>query len=383
MKDYYEILDVPLTATREQIKSQYKQLVRIYHPDRFRDASEKVQAEEKLKQINIAFQVLSGKSIQAAGHDASLPLPVVYPPVLDFGPVMPNTKSTLSLQLNNLGGPVNHIALRFNGDSRLFQISKGKRVYGDRAFPLNYAVSANTYHLAPETTHAGWLEIDLDGVTTQVELALRINTPPAPQLTGNRGLARWQRWVVIVLVVWFFGLLGAAIPVLNPEFAAWLMPTIRLNRALDWRETSDESAGDATVEAAEALAGVSNGVGEQSGLAVILVPTFTPLPAAVRATDTPIPLATIAEVRNIATASPTLPATAVIDLARTVMIRPNLTINARHAPQETASIVAVLVGDTTWPILQSSPDGQWVQLLLPDGLRAWVPSAAVSETAPQ
>ena len=58
MKDYYDILDVPVTATRDEIKAQYKQLVRVYHPDRFRDASDKAYAEEKLKQINIAFQVL-------------------------------------------------------------------------------------------------------------------------------------------------------------------------------------------------------------------------------------------------------------------------------------------------------------------------------------
>ena len=34
MKDYYDVLDVPITATRDQIKAQYKQLVRVYHPER-------------------------------------------------------------------------------------------------------------------------------------------------------------------------------------------------------------------------------------------------------------------------------------------------------------------------------------------------------------
>ncbi len=53
MKDYYEILDIPMTATREEIKAQYKQLVRVYHPDRFRDATDKAYAEEKLKQMGL------------------------------------------------------------------------------------------------------------------------------------------------------------------------------------------------------------------------------------------------------------------------------------------------------------------------------------------
>jgi DnaJ-class molecular chaperone len=88
MKDYYEILDVPLTATREEIKAQYKQLVRVYHPDRFRDATDKAYAEEKLKQINIAFQVLCGTPMQPLyDNGAGAPQPVAYPPVLDFGVV--------------------------------------------------------------------------------------------------------------------------------------------------------------------------------------------------------------------------------------------------------------------------------------------------------
>ncbi|MEZ4622656.1 MAG: J domain-containing protein [Caldilineaceae bacterium] len=33
--DRYEELDLPLYATQEEIKSQYKRLVRVHHPDRF------------------------------------------------------------------------------------------------------------------------------------------------------------------------------------------------------------------------------------------------------------------------------------------------------------------------------------------------------------
>jgi len=32
-KDYYNILDVPTTATAEQIKEQYRKLAKKYHPD--------------------------------------------------------------------------------------------------------------------------------------------------------------------------------------------------------------------------------------------------------------------------------------------------------------------------------------------------------------
>jgi curved DNA-binding protein CbpA len=32
-KDYYTILDIPVTATPEQIKEQYRRLAKKYHPD--------------------------------------------------------------------------------------------------------------------------------------------------------------------------------------------------------------------------------------------------------------------------------------------------------------------------------------------------------------
>ncbi|MEZ4622659.1 MAG: DnaJ domain-containing protein [Caldilineaceae bacterium] len=45
MKEYYSILDIPMTATPEEIKAQYRQLVRIYHPDRFQNRDDKAYAE--------------------------------------------------------------------------------------------------------------------------------------------------------------------------------------------------------------------------------------------------------------------------------------------------------------------------------------------------
>ncbi|WP_028841763.1 DnaJ domain-containing protein [Thermodesulfobacterium hveragerdense] len=55
-KDYYEILGVPRNATQEEIKKAYRKLAMKYHPDRNKGNKE---AEEKFKEINEAYAVLS------------------------------------------------------------------------------------------------------------------------------------------------------------------------------------------------------------------------------------------------------------------------------------------------------------------------------------
>ena len=55
-RDYYETLGVSKTATDDEIRSAFRKLARKYHPD---VAKDKKNAEEKFKQINEAYEVLS------------------------------------------------------------------------------------------------------------------------------------------------------------------------------------------------------------------------------------------------------------------------------------------------------------------------------------
>ncbi len=55
-KDYYESLGVSRTATDADIKKAFRKLAREYHPD---VAKNKKQAEERFKEINEAYEVLS------------------------------------------------------------------------------------------------------------------------------------------------------------------------------------------------------------------------------------------------------------------------------------------------------------------------------------
>lgn len=61
-KDYYKTLDVARDATAEEIKKAFRRLARKYHPD----VSKEADAEQKMKEVNEAYTVLSDPEKRAA-----------------------------------------------------------------------------------------------------------------------------------------------------------------------------------------------------------------------------------------------------------------------------------------------------------------------------
>lgn len=62
-RDYYEVLGVPKDASEADIKKAFRKLAIKYHPDKNRDNPKA--AEEKFKEINEAYSVLSDKNKRA------------------------------------------------------------------------------------------------------------------------------------------------------------------------------------------------------------------------------------------------------------------------------------------------------------------------------
>lgn len=61
-RDYYEILEVPHSASPDDLKAAFRRLARQYHPD----VNNEPNAEEKFKEINEAYAVLSDPEKRAA-----------------------------------------------------------------------------------------------------------------------------------------------------------------------------------------------------------------------------------------------------------------------------------------------------------------------------
>jgi len=61
LKDALAVLELPPKTTRSEVKKAYRQLAKVWHPDRFRgDPDLQAKAEKKLKQINQAYSTVMG-----------------------------------------------------------------------------------------------------------------------------------------------------------------------------------------------------------------------------------------------------------------------------------------------------------------------------------
>ena len=80
MKDPYEVLGLDRTASMDQVKAAYKELVKKYHPDKYQNNPLASLAEEKLQEINEAYDAIckgkagtynAGGSYQSGSYSSS------------------------------------------------------------------------------------------------------------------------------------------------------------------------------------------------------------------------------------------------------------------------------------------------------------------------
>lgn len=70
INDAYSILGLKPGASPREVKQAYRKLVKIWHPDRFSHPQKKQEAEEKIKQINEAYNKLKS-DLPSSAHPPS------------------------------------------------------------------------------------------------------------------------------------------------------------------------------------------------------------------------------------------------------------------------------------------------------------------------
>ena len=67
MNNPYEVLGVSETATDEEVKAAYRNLAKKYHPDNYTDSPLADVAEQKMKEINEAYDMINQMGLEGGG----------------------------------------------------------------------------------------------------------------------------------------------------------------------------------------------------------------------------------------------------------------------------------------------------------------------------
>jgi curved DNA-binding protein len=166
-QDYYAILGVERGATADVIKKAYRKLARKYHPD----VSKEKNAEEKFKEVQVAYDTLSDPEKRAAYDQLGQ-----HRPGEDFRPP-PGWERQFRFEQGNLDDilDLSELFEQFGGGAFGARGARGRRGFGGRGFAMpgqDYEVTA---HLTLEELYRG------------AELSLEVSAPEtAPDATIRR-----------------------------------------------------------------------------------------------------------------------------------------------------------------------------------------------------
>lgn len=201
-EDYYEILGVSPDSGDKEIKDAYLYKVNILHPDRLSGASESVRrrAEEDLKQVNRAYEVLSAPQKRKQyysewiKHKAGTkripkPIPVVDPTVISFSDVEPGETKKATFIVKNSGGPYSEIRIHPSNPYSWVKIIDRWSLGTSDELPLQVEIEAEADEW--NKSYSEYIEVKLDEEETAVKVDLQTKAQPATGVVSSRrGVAK-------------------------------------------------------------------------------------------------------------------------------------------------------------------------------------------------
>lgn len=187
-KDFYEVLGVSKTASKDEIKSAYRKAALKFHPDRNKEAG----AEEKFKEINEAYEVLSNQEKKSAydqyGHAAFDP---------NSGPFGGHTYTQQNGPFNftytQSGGNVGGADFDFGGFSNPFDIFE--QFFGGGAFRQSQQHRLETYKISITFLEAA------KGIEKEVNIGGQKRTIKIPAGVDDGQQIRFKEFILYIDVL--------------------------------------------------------------------------------------------------------------------------------------------------------------------------------------
>ncbi len=182
MHRQYRTLELPSTASADDVKIQYERLVRIYDPDQFKDARDREFAARKRAEVEEAYAALTTGVENDERHDP--PKPVVTPGHISFGLVPAGECRSAKVIVDNRGGEVQVLTVTPGEETAWYQVGSAMRLSAATAFPVQVDVSIDTATLPPNWTHMGWVDVTMDSAVARISLDVEVTKQRRPVMAS-------------------------------------------------------------------------------------------------------------------------------------------------------------------------------------------------------